>query len=120
MSVVLLPTPIAPYTIYLLEFLPPPSKFLISVSGGLHTFTGSSLSPLQTSYLSSLQCIAAGSHILNHELESEQLRPFALQLSKAISRVRVAIKEQCLTNRQTYTQKVGYLFIIKTPLISIS
>ena len=52
------------------------------------------------------QCIAAGSHILNHELESEQLRPFAVQLSKTISRVRAALKEQCLTNRQVYNQKV--------------
>ena len=54
-----------------------------------------------------MQCIAAGSHILNHELESEQLRPFAVQVSKAISRVRVALKEQCLTNRHIYSQKVG-------------
>ena len=53
-----------------------------------------------------IQCIAAGSHILNHELESEQLRPFAVQLSKAISRVRVTLKEQCLTNRHVYNQKV--------------
>lgn len=43
---------------------------------------------------------------MNHELESEELRPFALQLSKAISRVRMALKEQCLTNREVYPQKV--------------
>ncbi|CAI8050700.1 Lateral signaling target protein 2 homolog [Geodia barretti] len=57
------------------------------------------------------ECIAAGSHILNHELESEQLRPFAVQLSKTISRVRAALKEQCLTNRQVYSQKLKDMLI---------
>ena len=57
-------------------------------------------------FSATMQCIAAGSHILNHELESEELRPFAIELSKTIHNVRVAIREQCLTDRETYSQKV--------------
>lgn len=95
------------YTSWISVLIPPPfqspfNRVCVRVSSHTHLALPPSLPPPQ--------CIAAGSHILNHELESEQLRPFAVQLSKAISRVRVAIKEQCLTNRQVYTQKVGYLY----------
>jgi len=33
-----------------------------------------------------VQCIAAGSHIANHELESFELRPYATDLSKCIAK----------------------------------
>lgn len=64
------------------------------------------------SHPSPLQCIAAGSHIANHEPESEELRPHATQLSKSIAKVRNALREQCFTNRGSYPQKVGVVHLV--------
>ena len=53
------------------------------------------------------QCIAAGSHIANHELESAELRPYAIQVSKMVTKVRQALREECFTNKTgAYPQKV--------------
>ena len=53
------------------------------------------------------QCIAAGSHIANHELESTELRPYAIQVSKMVTKVRQALREECFTNKTgVYPQKV--------------
>lgn len=57
------------------------------------------------------QCIAAGSHIANHEAESVELRPHAINLTKYMCQVREAIREQCFTDRLTYSQKVCTLII---------
>ena len=54
-----------------------------------------------------LQCIAAGSHIANHELESAELRPFATHLSKVITKVRQALRLQSYVNRVEYPSKVS-------------
>ena len=54
------------------------------------------------------QCIAAGSHIANHEAESVELRPHASNLTKYMSQVREAIREQCFTDRLTYSEKVRF------------
>ena len=54
-----------------------------------------------------VQCIAAGSHIANHELESAELRPYAIQVSKMVTKVRQALREECFTNKtRVYPQKV--------------
>ena len=54
-----------------------------------------------------MQCIAAGSHIANHELESAELRPYAIQVSKMVTKVRQALREECFTNKtRVYPQKV--------------
>lgn len=53
------------------------------------------------------QCIAAGSHIANHELESSELRPYAVELSKCIAKVRHALREQCFINTVTFPQHVS-------------
>ncbi|KAL5471008.1 hypothetical protein EMCRGX_G029079 [Ephydatia muelleri] len=52
------------------------------------------------------ECIAAGSHIANHEAESVELRPHASNLTKYMSQVREAIREQCFTDRLTYSEKL--------------
>ena len=53
------------------------------------------------------QCIAAGSHIANHEVESTELRPYAIQVSKMVTKVRQALREECFTNKTgIYPQKV--------------
>ena len=54
------------------------------------------------------QCIAAGSHIANHEAESVELRPHASNLTKYMSQVREAIREQCFTDRLAYSEKVCF------------
>ena len=59
-----------------------------------------------------MQCIAAGSHIANHELESIELRPYAIELSKCIAKVRCALREQCFISRGTYPQNVSRLYNI--------
>ena len=54
-----------------------------------------------------VQCIAAGSHIANHELESTELRPYAVQVSKMVTKVRQSLREECVTNKTgSYPQKV--------------
>lgn len=55
-----------------------------------------------------MQCIAVGSHIANHETESAQLRPYAIQLSRCIAKVRQTLMEHCFSNRTSYPQKVQY------------
>lgn len=58
-----------------------------------------------------VQCIAAGSHIANHELESFELRPYATDLSKCIAKVRCALREQCFVSRGTYSQNVSRQYV---------
>lgn len=52
------------------------------------------------------ECIAAGSHIANHEVESVELRPHAINLTKYMAQVREAIREQCFTDRLAYSEKL--------------
>lgn len=57
--------------------------------------------------LNHYQCIAAGSHIANHEAESTELRPYATHLSKIITKVRQALRVQSYVNREEYPKKVS-------------
>lgn len=62
--------------------------------------------PTHSHILLCVQCIAAGSHIANHEVESAELRPYATHLSKVITKVRQALRLQSCVNRDQYPQKV--------------
>lgn len=44
------------------------------------------------------ECLAAGSAILNRELESTEMRPLAKAVTKSLDNVRNLIREQCLRN----------------------
>ena len=55
-----------------------------------------------------LQCIAAGSHIANHEAESIELRPYAVNLSKVVTKVRQALRLRTFVTKQhVFPQKVS-------------
>ena len=58
-------------------------------------------------FSSSLQCIAAGSHIAHHEWESNELRPYAVHLTECIQKVREALREQCKKDCETYPETVS-------------
>lgn len=52
------------------------------------------------------ECLAAGSNILNREVESANMRPLAKALTRALDNVRFLLREQCLRNPTEYTEKV--------------
>lgn len=60
------------------------------------------------------QCIAAGSHIANHELESAELRPFAVHLSKVVTKLRQALRLHSVSGKEEYSQKVRLCSCIQT------
>jgi len=57
--------------------------------------------------LSPFQCIAAGSHIANHEVESAELRPFTVHLSKVVTKLRQALRLHSIAGKEGYSQKVS-------------
>ncbi|GAB6023449.1 Lateral signaling target protein 2 [Chamberlinius hualienensis] len=52
------------------------------------------------------ECLAAGSSILNRELESKEMRPLAKNLTKTLDNVRALLREQCLRNPRCYSEKL--------------
>lgn len=54
-----------------------------------------------------LQCLAAGSSILNREAESASMRPLAKAMTRQLDYVRNTLREQCLRNLNYYTDEVG-------------
>ena len=54
-----------------------------------------------------LQCLGAGSTIMNREIESAALRPLARGLTKTLDTMRLILKEQCYDNINEYSDKVS-------------
>lgn len=52
------------------------------------------------------QCLAAGSIIMNRELESMAMRPLAKELTRSLEDVRGALRDQALRDLNTYTEKM--------------
>lgn len=53
-----------------------------------------------------LQCLAAGSNIIDHEVESEAIRPMARALTKHLDTLRDLLKDQSLKDPTHYSDKV--------------
>lgn len=65
--------------------------------GSLMTFSFSLIPSYNLFFLFvQLQCLAAGSSIMNREGESSAMRPLAKALTKALENVRNLLREQCL------------------------
>lgn len=52
------------------------------------------------------QCLAAGSIIMNRELESMAMRPLAKELTRSLEDVRGTLRDQALRDLSTYTEKM--------------
>ncbi|XP_023555880.1 lateral signaling target protein 2 homolog isoform X2 [Octodon degus] len=52
------------------------------------------------------ECLAAGSIIMNRELESVAMRPLAKELTRSLEDVRGALRDQALRDLSTYTEKM--------------
>ncbi|XP_036982887.2 lateral signaling target protein 2 homolog [Artibeus jamaicensis] len=52
------------------------------------------------------ECLAAGSIIMNRELESVAMRPLAKELTRSLEGVRGALRDQALRDLDTYTEKM--------------
>uniref|UniRef100_UPI00398F780A lateral signaling target protein 2 homolog isoform X3 n=1 Tax=Pristiophorus japonicus TaxID=55135 RepID=UPI00398F780A len=52
------------------------------------------------------ECLAAGSIIMNREIESMAMRPLAKDLTRSLEEVRNVIRDQCLRDLNIYTDKM--------------
>uniref|UniRef100_A0AC35U6C9 FYVE-type domain-containing protein n=1 Tax=Rhabditophanes sp. KR3021 TaxID=114890 RepID=A0AC35U6C9_9BILA len=52
------------------------------------------------------ECLAAGSNIIDHELESENIRPLAKNLTKHLDQMREMLKDQSLRDPLYYSDKM--------------
>ena len=52
------------------------------------------------------ECLAAGSSIMNKESESESMRPLAKAVTKSLEKVRLLLREQCLSPQPEYTESI--------------
>lgn len=52
------------------------------------------------------ECLAAGSTIMNREVESASMRPLARALTKNLDSLRSILREQCLKNINSYTERI--------------
>ena len=53
-----------------------------------------------------IQCLAAGSSIMNREVESASMRPLAKALTRHLDLLRSSLRDQCLKNQNSYTDKI--------------
>lgn len=53
-----------------------------------------------------LQCLSAGSNIIDHECESEAIRPLAKKLTCHLESLRDILRDQSLRNPLVYPEKV--------------
>ena len=53
-----------------------------------------------------VQCLAAGSNIMNREVESASMRPLAKTLTRHLDALRSLLREQCFRNQNKFTDKV--------------
>ena len=58
-----------------------------------------------------LQCLAAGSSILNREIESESMRPLARSLTKQLDILRQLLRDQSLRDPMSYPDRIVASFI---------
>ncbi|XP_060076586.1 lateral signaling target protein 2 homolog [Ylistrum balloti] len=58
------------------------------------------------------ECLAAGSSIMNREVESASMRPLARALTKNLDSLRTLLREQCLRNLNSYTERIKEALII--------
>ncbi len=58
-------------------------------------------------YMSVFQCLAAGSSIMNREVESASMRPLAKALTRHLDYLRSLLRDQCLKNINAYTVRVS-------------
>jgi hypothetical protein len=54
------------------------------------------------------QCLAAGSNIIDHEYESEEIRPLAKALVKHLDQLREQLRTQALRNTKEYQEKLRH------------
>ncbi|KAI6177845.1 Lateral signaling target protein 2-like protein [Aphelenchoides bicaudatus] len=54
------------------------------------------------------ECLAAGSNIVDHEVESETIRPMARELTRHLDKMRAVLKDQALRDPTQYTQKIKH------------
>ncbi|KAJ8317274.1 hypothetical protein KUTeg_005178 [Tegillarca granosa] len=52
------------------------------------------------------ECLAAGSSIMNREIESASMRPLARALTKNLDSLRTLLREQCLRNINSFTERI--------------
>ncbi|CAD5216907.1 unnamed protein product [Bursaphelenchus okinawaensis] len=52
------------------------------------------------------ECLAAGSNIVEHEAESEEIRPMARALTRHLDKMRNILKDQALKDPTVYTPKI--------------
>lgn len=52
------------------------------------------------------ECLAAGSNVANREEDSEEIRPLAKAVTKALDDVRNLLRDHCLRNSQIYSDKL--------------
>ncbi|KAI1732026.1 FYVE zinc finger domain-containing protein [Ditylenchus destructor] len=52
------------------------------------------------------ECLAAGSNIMDHEAESEAIRPLAKELTRHLDKMRELLKDQALRDPTQYTDKI--------------
>lgn len=57
-------------------------------------------------FLIYFQCLAAGSIIMNREIESMAMRPLAKELTRSLEEVRNIIRDQALRDLNLYTGKM--------------
>ncbi|ESO90840.1 hypothetical protein LOTGIDRAFT_122573 [Lottia gigantea] len=58
------------------------------------------------------ECLAAGSSIMNREIESATMRPLARALTKNLDSLRSVLREQCLRNINQYTERIRESLVI--------
>jgi hypothetical protein len=59
-----------------------------------------------------MQCLAAGSSIMNREVESASMRPLARSLTRHLDSLRSLLREQCFRNQNIYTEKVREIILL--------
>lgn len=58
------------------------------------------------------ECLAAGSSIMNREMESASMRPLARALTKNLDSLRCILRDQCLMNANEYSDRIREALII--------
>ncbi|XP_060572107.1 lateral signaling target protein 2 homolog [Ruditapes philippinarum] len=58
------------------------------------------------------ECLAAGSSILNREVESASMRPLARALTKNLESLRGVLRDQCLRSCTEYTERIKEALVI--------
>ncbi|XP_064599707.1 lateral signaling target protein 2 homolog isoform X2 [Liolophura sinensis] len=58
------------------------------------------------------ECLAAGSSIMNREVESASMRPLARALTKNLDSLRAILRDQCLRNINCYTDRIKEALVI--------